>query len=469
MWFLWLLISILLIIVFAMILVLLHELGHLVFAKMMKMYVIEYSIGVGKPVFQFKIGETTYSLRWIPTGGYVSVMSNDLRKEIKRIQDGVIDQKTWNEFVKSLNPIDLEKDYENVKNYEDVNPWKRFIFSSGGLIVNSVLAFLLLFTLYATVGVEVSTGKMIISPVKVYIENGNQVNQIESKFVKDLTANYVNNNPGLCENLVLPDAPTTTFADDDKCEAYLVINPQYNKYANSLYMVEKIEINSSPYYNYYDILQALGSSNQPSEITMNLQIIEVSYDYELDELGPKPGDEINVILSRMSGDDPVATDDLIINMINDWYIYPYMHTDYQTLSTGNAFGDAFVDFWEYSVLIFTFWIPSEYTEYEFTDEDNIVGETIDSIGTSNMTYSNINNAVSVTYLIFLILAIFSAILFLFNIAPIPPLDGWKMLDNARETITHKTFTPQQEKKVKGIGIKLFIIYLIVAICLLIFL
>jgi regulator of sigma E protease len=48
---------------FLSVLTLIHELGHFTVAKLSKAKVAEFSIGFGPKMFQFKIGETTYSLR----------------------------------------------------------------------------------------------------------------------------------------------------------------------------------------------------------------------------------------------------------------------------------------------------------------------------------------------------------------------------------------------------------------------
>lgn len=54
------------------IIVLVHEFGHFLFAKLSKTYVYEFAIGMGKKIFSFrrKNDETEYSLRLIPIGGF---------------------------------------------------------------------------------------------------------------------------------------------------------------------------------------------------------------------------------------------------------------------------------------------------------------------------------------------------------------------------------------------------------------
>ena len=51
----------------------LHELGHLLFAKLFGMRVESYSIGFPPKIFRYKWGETEYSLGAIPLGGAVKI------------------------------------------------------------------------------------------------------------------------------------------------------------------------------------------------------------------------------------------------------------------------------------------------------------------------------------------------------------------------------------------------------------
>ncbi len=64
-------------ILFFELIIIVHEGGHFVAARLMKIRVNEFSIGMGPKVFQFKKGETTYSLRWILFGGYCAMEGED--------------------------------------------------------------------------------------------------------------------------------------------------------------------------------------------------------------------------------------------------------------------------------------------------------------------------------------------------------------------------------------------------------
>jgi len=59
------------------VLVTVHEFGHFITAKMTGMRVDEFAIGFGPKIYQQKDGETLYSLRAIPLGGYNKIAGMD--------------------------------------------------------------------------------------------------------------------------------------------------------------------------------------------------------------------------------------------------------------------------------------------------------------------------------------------------------------------------------------------------------
>ena len=98
------------------ILVGLHELGHLLAAKLFKMRVDQYSIGFPPKVFGIKYGETEYSIGAIPLGGYVKIA-------------GMIDESLDTAAMK-----EPPKEYE----FRSKPAWQRLIVMMGGIIVNVI-------------------------------------------------------------------------------------------------------------------------------------------------------------------------------------------------------------------------------------------------------------------------------------------------------------------------------------------
>lgn len=58
-----------------------HELGHFSFAKLFKVTVNEFSLGMGPAIFKRKKNGTTYALRLFPIGGFVSMEGEDEESE----------------------------------------------------------------------------------------------------------------------------------------------------------------------------------------------------------------------------------------------------------------------------------------------------------------------------------------------------------------------------------------------------
>lgn len=65
------------------IIVTVHEFGHFICAKLSNIKVNEFSVGMGPKLFQIKKGETAYSLRLLPVGGYCA-MDEDLESSDPR-------------------------------------------------------------------------------------------------------------------------------------------------------------------------------------------------------------------------------------------------------------------------------------------------------------------------------------------------------------------------------------------------
>lgn len=101
--------------------ILVHELGHFFWAKYFGVYVHEFSIGMGPKLLsrKDKKGETEYSLRLIPIGGFVSLAGEDQDEELKKIPK---------KRALYSKPI-----------------WQRFFIMVFGAVNNFILAFVLFF------------------------------------------------------------------------------------------------------------------------------------------------------------------------------------------------------------------------------------------------------------------------------------------------------------------------------------
>ena len=105
------------------VLIVVHELGHLAAAKFFKIYCQEFSIGFGPKIFKKKRknGETYFSLRAFPLGGYVAMYGEGGNDVIEGVE------------------VPPERSLANLKK------WKRCIILVAGVFNNAVLALLLFF------------------------------------------------------------------------------------------------------------------------------------------------------------------------------------------------------------------------------------------------------------------------------------------------------------------------------------
>lgn len=69
------------------ILIMVHELGHFLTAKLFKVKVNEFSIFMGPAIWKRQRGETLYSLRCIPLGGYCAMEGEDENSEIPGLSE----------------------------------------------------------------------------------------------------------------------------------------------------------------------------------------------------------------------------------------------------------------------------------------------------------------------------------------------------------------------------------------------
>ncbi|QZX49226.1 site-2 protease family protein [Mycoplasma sp. E35C] len=128
-----------LILVFAMIVTLsIHELGHFVFAKMAKVHVKEFSIGIGPTLFSFYSHKKNmiFSFRIILAGAFVMLESDKLRQAY--LDDP--NSKNYNFYImpKPKGTYSLEK----------VAYWKQMLIMFGGILFN-FLGFLVFLGIYS--------------------------------------------------------------------------------------------------------------------------------------------------------------------------------------------------------------------------------------------------------------------------------------------------------------------------------
>lgn len=95
------------------VMIFIHEFGHFITAKLFKVKVNKFALGMGPALFKFGKGETEYSLRLFPIGGYCAMEG----------EDGVS---------------------EEPRAFVNQRPWKRLIILAAGATMNILLGLLIM-------------------------------------------------------------------------------------------------------------------------------------------------------------------------------------------------------------------------------------------------------------------------------------------------------------------------------------
>jgi len=186
-------------------LIVLHELGHFIPAKIFKTRVEKFYLffdAWGKKLFSFKKGGTEYGIGWLPLGGYVKI-------------SGMIDES-----------MDTEQMKQPAQPWEfrSKPAWQRLIIMLGGVIVNFILGFLIYIMVFAVWGKDyvapngVKNGFAVHEILKEYgFQDGDNILKINGKtpddvlginkllFLRDITTIDVKHSNGSLETISIPE------------------------------------------------------------------------------------------------------------------------------------------------------------------------------------------------------------------------------------------------------------------------
>ncbi len=142
----------------------LHEVGHLVPAKLFKVRVTKYMIGFGPTLWSRRKGETEYGVKAVPLGGYVSMIGMYPPNK----EDGSVRPSSTGMF-QTLATEARSQAHEEVgpgdekRVFYRLPVWKKIIVMLGGPAMNMILG--LLFTAVLLMGFGVATATTTISDV----------------------------------------------------------------------------------------------------------------------------------------------------------------------------------------------------------------------------------------------------------------------------------------------------------------
>lgn len=173
-------------------LIFVHELGHFLVAKYYNICIQEFAIGFGPSLGGFRWGETLYSIRAIPLGGYVRMAGEDPH-EIQLIEDE--DEKESPEEAEHTSEAIAERAHLPT----DKSRWfltqpflPKFLVVFAGPLFNVLFALLLAFASLAALGKPVSVDEPVIGSLmpgfpaeEAGLQIGDRIAEIDGTPVED--------------------------------------------------------------------------------------------------------------------------------------------------------------------------------------------------------------------------------------------------------------------------------------------
>lgn len=156
-----------------------HELGHFFMAKLFKVPVREFSIGMGPRLVSKVINNTRYSLKVLPFGGSCAMIGEDAAGSGDMIEydDIKIDENGLYDF----EGVKYSKEDLDKYNFRAISPVKKFLICLAGPSMNFLLAFLLAFVLVSRIGFDVpiisnvTEGSAAANAKPISLEKGDEI------------------------------------------------------------------------------------------------------------------------------------------------------------------------------------------------------------------------------------------------------------------------------------------------------
>ena len=156
-------------------LIVLHELGHFIPAKLFKTRVEKFFLffDVKFALFSKKIGDTVYGIGWLPLGGYVKI-------------SGMIDESMDKEQM-ALPPQPWE--------FRSKPAWQRLIIMLGGVTVNIIVGFVIYMGILLFYGQDITTNKQLPNGFAVHesfkgygFQDGDKILSVNGAAFENVTA-----------------------------------------------------------------------------------------------------------------------------------------------------------------------------------------------------------------------------------------------------------------------------------------
>lgn len=155
-----------------------HELGHFLAAKAVGITILEFGVGYPPRIARlFSWGETEFTLNWLPLGGFVRPLGEDMIRPLNEQETNAEREKLRNklgqseigerDLVSTTQPAPLTERQElaargvvNLKTVNEVSPIRRIIFMVAGAVANVITA-LVVFVIIGFIGVGQPVGTRV--------------------------------------------------------------------------------------------------------------------------------------------------------------------------------------------------------------------------------------------------------------------------------------------------------------------
>ncbi|MFC4870057.1 RIP metalloprotease RseP [Negadavirga shengliensis] len=261
------------------ILVGLHELGHLLAAKMFGMKVEKFSIGFPPKIVGFKWGETEYSIGAIPLGGFVKIA-------------GMVDESLDTEQMSS-EPQPWE--------FRSKPAWQRLIVMLGGIIVNVVTGIIIFIFLVYSRGETYFSRDQIIEHGIVAYEIGQQIGLQDGDKVLDVNGQIYESLNDLSggDALLSSDGYYTVERDGERIKVPI---PRgfINSFSNEESMMRFISIRSPFEINNVDPQSSAANAGlKPGDRILEVDGIDTYYMNEFRKvMESRAGNEVEMLVER---------------------------------------------------------------------------------------------------------------------------------------------------------------------------
>lgn len=380
-----------------------HEFGHFLASKLLKVGVDEFSIGFGPKIIQKKFKGTMYSLRWLPLGGYCAIEGEE----------------------------ETEENKDSETSYQKKNAFEKIIILSMGVIFNFILALVVFICVYMP-------GNVATTKVVSYTEDSvlAQAGLQENDIIRSINGKEMKLYSQV-SNFELPSGQTDVEIEYERDgEIYKTNVSNAQKVEGKIGINFKVDEQGNP----TNIIELVGAGTSSAKVGIKSGDIILSVDgistpdaeSVVNAVKDKAGKEIKVTVQR---------DEEVI--------------DYNVIPESKEVFDLGV------ASVATTKSNISYAFIETTENiKNIVGSYVD-LFTGKVSLSNMSGIVGIGEVVsksagilnfFFLMAMISMAVGVANILPFPPLDGGKILLVLIECITRKKVSEKVELTISYIGL-----------------